>query len=57
MTNNETIEMLEVLKNAAFVVNDNLGKEATLIDNVKLDSFKWVIDETIKILKEGTNND
>lgn len=57
MNTNETIEMLEVLKSAAVVVADPLGKEATLLDNVKFDSFTWVIDETIKLLKEGANND
>ena len=51
MNINEVIEMLEVLKSAAFTVSDNIGKEATLLDNVKLDSFTWVIDETIRLLK------
>ena len=51
MTINETIEMLELLKSSACHVSDNLGKAATVLDNVKLDSFTWVINEAIKLLK------
>lgn len=51
MNINEVIQMLEILKSSAFNVNDDLGKNATLLDNVKLDSFTWVIDEAIKLLK------
>lgn len=52
MNTNETIEKLEILKSAAVVVADQLEKEATA-----LNSFTCLIDETIKLLKEGANND
>lgn len=55
MNRNEVIEMLEILKSSACHVTDNLGKAATVLDNVKLDSFTWVIDEAIKLLKKSSN--
>lgn len=51
MNINEVIQMLEILKSSACNVSDDLGKSATLLDNVKIDSFTWVIDEAIKLLK------
>ena len=51
MNINEVIQMLEILKSSACNVSDDLGKSATLLDNVKIDSFAWVIDEAIKLLK------
>lgn len=55
MNRNEAIEMLEILKSSAYHVTDNLEKAATVLDNVKLDSFTWVIDEAIKLLKKSSN--
>lgn len=55
MTTNEAIEMLEILLHSACKVSDTLGRGATVIDNVKIDSFTWVIGETIKLLKKSPN--
>lgn len=51
MNTNEAIEMLEILIQSACNVSDNLGRSATVLDNVKIDSFTWVIEEAIKLLK------
>ena len=51
----EAIEMLELLKSSACHVSDNFEKSATVLDNVKLNSFTWVIDEAIKLLKKSPN--
>lgn len=55
MTIDEDIQMLEILKSSACHVSDNLGKGATVLEDVKLDSFLWVIEETIKLLKKSPN--
>lgn len=46
----EMIAMLKLIQSQAsehgiFTVND------TVIENVRLESFNWVIDETIRVLK------
>lgn len=55
MNANETIEMLQILLQSACKVSDNLGRDATVIENVKIDSFTWVIGEAIKLLKKSPN--
>lgn len=51
MNKKEVIEMLEVLIDNAYSVTDDIGPGCTLIRDVKLDSFIWVINETIGVLK------
>lgn len=51
MNTNEAIKMLEILIQSACNVSDTLGRSATVLDNVKIDSFTWVIEEAIKLLK------
>lgn len=51
MNTNEAIEMLEILIQSACNVSDTLGRSATVLDNVKIDSFTWVIEEAIRLLK------
>lgn len=51
MNANEAIEMLEILIQSACNVSDTLGRSATVLDNVKIDSFTWVIKEAIRLLK------
>lgn len=55
MNTNEAIEMLEILIQSACNVSDTLGRSATVLDNVKLNSFTWVIEEAIKLLKKSSN--
>lgn len=57
MNNNQCIEMLNVLLNNAYRCDTVKGKECTVIDDVKLNSFVWVINETINLLEEGATND
>jgi len=48
----ETIEMLRALKgNAASTIVD--GKEAVVIEDLKMDSFMWVINQAISQIKDG----
>lgn len=48
----ETIEMLRVLKgNAASTIMD--GKEAVVLEDIKMDSFMWVINQAISQIKDG----
>lgn len=54
MNINEAIEMLELLQSSACHVSDNLGKAATVLEDVKIDSFTWVIKETINLLKKSS---
>lgn len=55
MNTNEAIEMLEILIQSACNVSDTLGRSATVLDNVKIDSFTWVIEEAIRLLKKSPN--
>lgn len=48
----ETIEMLRAIKLSSHsAILD--GKEATVIDNVSEDSFLWVINQAIALIKDG----
>lgn len=47
----ETIEMLRILKEQALPTTLD-GKEAVVIDDVKLESFKWVINQAISQIKD-----
>ena len=51
MNKNEVIEMLEVLIDSAYDVVNIDGPGSTIIKDVKLDSFIWVINETIGVLE------
>lgn len=47
-TKMELIEMLEVLRNGA--ISD--GVRTTLVNDVSLSSFQWVIDKAIECIRE-----
>lgn len=51
MNKKEVIEMLNILLDNAYSVSDINGPGCTLINDVKLDSFIWVINETIGVLE------
>ena len=51
MNKKEVIEMLEVLIDNAYAVVNIDGPGSTIIKDVKLDSFIWVINETIGVLE------
>lgn len=53
MNHEEAIEMLNILVNNAYRCDTDKGKECTVIDDVKLSSFVWVINEAITLLEEG----
>lgn len=46
---NEVIDMLEILQENAIAD----GAKTTLINDVSISSFQWVIDEAIQCLREG----
>lgn len=48
----ETIEMLRAIKLSSHSATLD-GKEATVIDNVSEDSFLWVINQAIALIKDG----
>ena len=48
----ETIEMLRTIKLSSHSATLD-GKEATVIDNVSEDSFLWVINQAIALIKDG----
>ena len=48
----ETIEMLRAIKLSSHSATLE-GKEATVIDNVSEDSFLWVINQAIALIKDG----
>lgn len=47
-TKMEVIEMLNILKNCA--ISD--GTKTTLINEVSISSFQWVIDKAIEFIKD-----
>lgn len=47
----ETIEMLRILKEQALPTTLD-GKEAVVIDDVKMESFIWVINQAISQIKD-----
>lgn len=51
MNKKEVIEMLNILLDNAYSVSDINSCGCTLIEDVKLDSFIWVINETIGVLE------
>lgn len=48
----ETIEMLRALKGNALSTTLD-GKEAVVIEDVKMESFIWVINQAISQIKDG----
>lgn len=48
----ETIEMLRAIKLSSHSATLD-GKEATVVDNVSEDSFLWVINQAIALIKDG----
>ena len=48
----ETIEMLRAIKLSSHSATLD-GKKATVIDNVSEDSFLWVINQAIALIKDG----
>lgn len=48
----ETIEMLRTLKSNALSTTLD-GKEAVVIEDVKMESFIWVINQAISQIKDG----
>ena len=48
----ETIEMLRALKSNALSTTLD-GKEAVVIEDVKMESFIWVINQAISQIKNG----
>lgn len=47
----ETIEMLRVLKGSAISTTLD-GKEAVVLEDIKMDSFMWVINQAISQIKD-----
>lgn len=56
MNKKEIIEMLNILLDNAYGGSDIAGHGCTLIEDVKLDSFIWVINETIGVLETSQGN-
>lgn len=56
MNKNEIIEMLNILLDNAYSASDIDGVDSTLIEDVKLDSFIWVINATIGVLETSEGN-
>lgn len=48
----ETIEMLRVLKGSAASTTVD-GKEAVVLEDIKMDSFMWVINQAISQIRDG----
>ena len=49
MRKDEIIEMLALLKRSAYTI-DTIDQQDTGIDDVRKESFNFVIDETIKLI-------
>ena len=49
MRKDEIIEMLALLKNSAYTI-DAIGQQDTGIDDVRKESFNFIIDETINLI-------
>ena len=51
MNKDELIDMLFCIKDNAYITRLD-GKPATIIDDCKLDSFLWVIEEAIEMIQK-----